>query len=367
MLRIGFDAQATLGQLSGLGTYTSHLIQSLTGRTEISARHHRPLYEFYFYRDERYCRNTPSRLLWENAVLPGLLKKDKVDIVHVPAFSPALFKRTRTIVTVHDLIGMLFPNQVGRVSRFYWGTWLPAAVKSAEAFIADSQSTRTDMIRHLRIPEKKITVIYPSGHEGFFSLPADSIQSTLKQQGIDRSYFLFVGTLEPRKNLFRALRVFDMLNKSSRAGQFKFVVVGSKQFAHGSFFEKLKDSLQNNSSEDILFTGYVSHEELNHLYCGATALVYPSLYEGFGIPILEAMASSCPVITSTTSSTSEVAGNAALLVDPEDEMQLLCAMEQLADSDSLRQRLRDAGLRQIQKFSWKKTAEETLKVYESMG
>lgn len=364
MLRIGFDAQATVGQLTGLGTYTTHLIRALTGSDMIPKKHMLPPFEFHFYRSEHYGRNTPSRLIWENAVLPGLIKRDKVELLHVPAFAPALFKRTRTVVTVHDLIGMLFPNQVGWASRFYWGTWLPEAVKSATTLIADSESTRKDLIRHLGVPEKKITVIYPSGHENFIcSFAAEEIQRTQSRQGIHSPYFLFVGTLEPRKNLARALHSFDVLKKSGRTGNIQFVVVGSKQFAHGSFFQQLKQSLKNDG-EGILFTGYIDHEELNHLYCGAIALVYPSLYEGFGIPILEAMASGCPVITSNTSSTPEVAGDAALLVDPREESQLTQSLERVACNPDLRLRLREAGLHQINKFSWKKTAEETLKVYE---
>ncbi len=366
MMRIGIDAQAATGQLTGLGTYTKHLIAALTGQSEIPAVFTKPPFEFHFYADERYGTNTPSRIYWENWVLPQRIKKDGLQLLHVPAFAPAMFPRMKTVVTAHDLIGMLFPNQIGRASRFYWGRWLPAALKRADALIADSESTRRDLIEHLRVPERKITVIYPSGHEGFTaSVSAQMLAQVKTKHGLDTPYFLFVGTIEPRKNLSRVIGAVERLKKSGKAGGARLVVVGSKQFAHGAFFQQLGKSMSG-AMDEIIFTGYVTRAELNSLYCGAAALVYPSLYEGFGIPILEALGSGCPVITANVSSTPEVAGEAALQVDPLDESQIAAAMERMLSDASLRQKLKRAGAEQIKKFSWEKTAQQTLQVYKTL-
>ena len=365
-MKIGIDTQAVTGQLTGLGTYTKHLIAAFIGQTDIPAAFTKPPFEFHFYSDVRYGTNTPSRIYWENFVLPRRIKKDGLQLLHVPAFAPALFPRTKTVVTAHDLIGMLFPNQIGLASRFYWGRWLPAALSRAAALIADSESTRRDLIEHLRIPERKISVIYPSGHEGFTaSISADAIAQVTARHGLCGPYFLFVGTIEPRKNLARVIGALARLKKSGKAGAAKLVVVGSKQFAHGAFFKSLGEAMRG-AMDEIIFTGYVTHSELNSLYCGAAALVYPSLYEGFGIPILEALGSGCPVITANVSSTPEVAGEAALLVDPLDEGQIASAMERMLSEESLRQKLKQAGAEQIKKFSWAKTAQQTLQVYETL-
>ncbi|MBP9865375.1 MAG: glycosyltransferase family 4 protein [Candidatus Omnitrophica bacterium] len=363
MIKVGMDAQAAAGQLTGLGVFTKNLISAMTGEKNIPAVCVRDSFELHFYQDARYTVNTPKRLLWENAVLPGLLKKDRMDLVHVPAFAPAVLKKIKTVVTVHDLIGMLFPNQIGWVSRLYWGRWLPFAVQQSDAIIADSESTRRDLVKHLRVPENKISVVYPSGHESFSNtVPADEILKIREKFNLHQPYFIFVGTIEPRKNLARVIRALDRLCKKQPV---KLVVVGSKDFGHGAFFNQLgRDA--GEMFRDIIFTGYLEHEELNSLYCGAAALVYPSLYEGFGIPILEAMASGCPVITSNVSSTPEVAGDAALLVDPLSDYEIENAMKRVLEEPSLCERLREAAGHQIKKFSWDRTARETLTVYRKV-
>jgi glycosyltransferase involved in cell wall biosynthesis len=216
----------------------------------------------------------------------------------------------------------------------------------------------------LRIPEEKIRIVYPSGHEGFSSqIPAERIAATKKRLAVQDHYFLFVGTMEPRKNLGRILDAFKIFRNSNP--DFLLVLVGSKAFAHGKYSETLAKE-HDLDSHSVIAPGFLDHNDLNALYSGAQGLLFPSLYEGFGIPILEAMASGCPVITSTTTSTPEVAGDAAILVDPCSVEAITQGMANLAGNDSLRSDLRQKGFEQIQKFSWKKTAREVINVYKEL-
>ncbi len=357
---VGFDGQATCGKLAGLGTYAVRLLEAL--KQEIAA----PL-DLCVLSQERTRAgdlSTLERLQWENWTLPRLAQKNKIDILHVPAFAPALRKPCKLVVTVHDIAGMLFPNQIGKPSAFYWGRWLPFVIKQADRIIADSEYTKKDLMEHRKISERMIRVVYPSGHETFNAqIPAAKINEVRRTVGISGRYFLFVGTLEPRKNLGRILDAFKIFLNSNP--EYQLILVGSKEFAHGKYSEILanKHSLESHS---IIAPGYLDHESLNALYCGAEALVFPSLYEGFGIPILEAMASGCPVITSDRTSTPEVAGHAGMLVYPYDTAMIADAMKCIASDSALRGNLRKKGFERIKKFAWQRTARETIEVYKEL-
>ncbi|MFA5160156.1 MAG: glycosyltransferase family 1 protein [Candidatus Omnitrophota bacterium] len=359
-LLIGFDAQATRGKLTGLGTYTSRLLEAL--KQEIAA----PLELCVLSQERSRVKdlNTLERLGWENWTLPLLAKKNKVDILHVPAFAPAFRKPCKLVVTVHDIAGMLFSNQIGKPSSFYWGRWLPFVIKQADRIIADSEYTKKDLIGHLKINENIIRVVYPSGHEAFSAqIPLTKVTEAKRTVGINGRYFLFVGTLEPRKNLGRILDAFRIFLNSNP--EYQLILVGSKEFAHGRYSEILANK-HVLGSHSIIAPGYLDPDSLNALYCGAEALVFPSLYEGFGIPILEAMASGCPVITSDSTSTPEVAGDAGMLVCPYDTAAIANAMKRVTSDPVLCRELRKKGFEQIKKFSWRKTARETIEVYKEL-
>jgi glycosyltransferase involved in cell wall biosynthesis len=363
MKKIGVDIQAMVGPATGLGVYTRRLAESLNRR---SAEGGAGDLRFFFYQDERrQIMRTHDRLLWENFRLPQKARKDRVDLLHVPAFAAPVVKPAKLVVTVHDLIGMLFPNQIGLASRFYWGKWLPWSVRKADMLIADSESTKRDIMRLLRVAPEKIRVIYPSGHEGFSAdVPAGRIGAVKARFGIRDKYFLFVGTIEPRKNLQGAVCAFEAFRKRVRDGaRYQLAVVGSKGFGHGKFFDGLSGGL---GESGVIFSGYADSLDLNAFYCGCEALIFPSFYEGFGIPVLEAMACSAPVIASDRSSVPEVAGGAAILVDPADTAAIAEAMGRVATDPSLRVRLAEAGRRRIEVFSWDRAAAETIEVYRSV-
>jgi len=361
--RIAIDTQALAGGRSGLYVFTQNFVEALK-----SKRH--PDLEYTFYQPAVTGDgdlSTLDRLFWENFKLPKLIKNGKEDLLHVPAFSAPFLKPKRMVVTVHDIIGKLFPNQMGGASTFYWGKWLPFTVKKADLIIADSEHTKLDLMEHVGVSEDKIRIVYPSGHEAFTQEINESTQLDVQRKlGIRGPYFLFVGTIEPRKNLSRVLEAFaSFVKESSQYAEHQLVVVGSKAFAHGKFLESLLKNAKINQNS-VLFTDYISHEELNALYCGARGLLFPSLYEGFGMPILEAMASGCPVVTSRQTSTPEVAGDAAILVDAYKSEQIKDALKTLTDNEGVRTDLIHKGFERIQHFSWDKTAEQTIQVYKEL-
>lgn len=362
MIQVGLDIQSSITHPTGVGIYTKNLFQILQkiSHPEFNIHGLAPLKTGHL--------NTPKRLWWENVELPRLASNLAVDVLHVPAFSPPVKRgKYKVIVTVHDLIGMMFPNQKGLFSKFYWGTWLPWAIKHADCWIADSRHTKVDILHLLKLPEKKISVVYPSGHENFSPrISKEVIQKTLSKFKIYSPYFLYVGTIEPRKNLKNSILAFDLAKKMNPSlKNHQFVVVGSKKFAHGTFFESLKKDLQYGFSE-IIFTDYINHDELNAIYCGSTAFIFASLYEGFGIPILEAMACHTPVIASNKTSIPEVAGNAAMYVNPEDTKAIANAMIELATQKDVRELYSKLGAAQVSNFSWEITARKVLGIYQSV-
>jgi len=357
---IGFDAQATQGRQSGLGVYTRNLLAALKAKIKAPFE----LRPFSRSLASDTDLSTLERLWWENGTLPALIKQDKIDLLHAPAFSPPFRKPCPLVVTVHDLAGLRFPNQMGAASYFYWKHWLPFTIRQADKIIAISEHTKKDLMSCLGIGESKITVVYSSGHEGFSDqIPEAHRAGLMKRLKLRNKYFICVGTLEPRKNLIRIVEAFLSFYKMHP--DYQLVMVGSTTFAHGKY-AKILFGKHVDDPDIIRTTGFLAHEDLNALYCGAQALIFPSLYEGFGIPILEAMASGCPVLTSNITSMPEVAGNAGLLVNPTDVNEIAQGMARLAKDASLRQELRACGKEHIKKFSWEQTAENTLNVYAGL-
>jgi glycosyltransferase involved in cell wall biosynthesis len=236
--------------------------------------------------------------------------------------------------------------------RFKW------IKREVDLIIAVSEATKKDTIEILNIPEEKIRVVYEAAPEDLKQIKDKKIiEKVKKKYGIKGDYLLSVATLEPRKNLKRIIEAWRLVQSAKNKEQ--SLVIAGKQ----GWGEDLNSKLKTRNSK-ILFTGYVSREELSVLYSGANCFVFTSLYEGFGLPILEAMKCGCPVLTSNISSMPEVAGEAGILVNPLEVKDIARGIIEVIRDKEIREALRKKGFEQVKKFSWEKAARETLKLYE---
>jgi glycosyltransferase involved in cell wall biosynthesis len=243
------------------------------------------------------------------------------------------------------------------------------AVRSADRIIAVSGATRDDLRRVLRVPDDKVVVIHEAVAPEFAVPPGpEAIDAVVRRYGIRRPYCLFVGNVEPRKNLARLVEAFGLLR--ARAGRPglgpppQLALVGTRGWLYNGILAAVE---AQGGAPDIVFTGYVPPDDLPALYAGAACFVFPSLYEGFGLPVLEAMAAGAPVVASRVGAIPEVAGDAALLVDTRRSGELAEAIETVLADAALRARLIDRGRARARRFTWEAVARETLDVYESVG
>lgn len=301
------------------------------------------------------------RIVWEQTRLAMLSRS--LDLLHGLAFVAPLAARCPTVVTVHDLSFLRFPEAFRRANRTYLAWFTRRAVQRAARVIAVSESTRRDVIDLCGVPEARVVTV-PNGVAEQYS-PAEpaAVAEFRRRKGLPERFMLYLGTLEPRKNLEALVVAYARLHDGAGAGRPKLVIAGGKGWFFETIFARVAEL---GLSDDVLFPGYVPAAELPWWYRAAELFVYPSRFEGFGLPVLEAMACGTPVITTTASSLPEVAGSAALLVDPDDTDALTAALSRLMTDATLREDLGEAGLRQAARFSWARTAAETAQVYRDV-
>jgi len=267
----------------------------------------------------------------------------------------------RRVVTVEDLTCLHFPQFHPWIRRTLFRLGLRRATRLADAIIVPSSSTKRDLIARFRPAEEKIRVVPLAPREHFVPLALRESRPVIDRYGLRyRDYLLFVGNVEPRKNLLALLEAYNRLRQNARLAP-PLAIAGGEGWRNRLIHQAAAASP---FAADIRFLGYVPDADLPALMNAALAFVYPSLYEGFGLPPLEAMACGTPVITSNRSSLPEVVGDAALLVDPEDRADLAEAMARIVGEESLREDFRERGLKRAQRFSWAETARLTLQVYE---
>lgn len=300
----------------------------------------------------------PVRILWEQAVQPCSLRSGKVDLLHSPAFVSPLIASCPSVITVHDLSFLLYPKGFRRWNRGYLRLFTRFSVTKARRVIAVSQSTRDDLLRFYGLSPEKVDVIHNGVDPRFRPLADDQVAAFRERRGLPERFVLFVGTLEPRKNVVRLIEAYAQLPPSRPP----LMLVGGKGWLYDEVLSKVEELAL---TERVHFVGYVAAEELPWWYNAAEIFVYPSLYEGFGLPPLEAMACGTPVITSTASSLPEVVGQAGVLIDPADVESLAGALARVLGDTTLQAQMREAGVEQAACFSWPKTAHLTASSYRS--
>ena len=351
-MRIGIDAQSASGKSTGIGAYTRNLIDHIEKTGEAS---------FSCFDSGKEDLNTIERVSWENIGLFLKAKNSDIDLLHVPGFAGPMFKGSiKTVTTVHDLIGIIYPENLGIISRVYWQKWLPTCVKNSDFIIADSQNTKQDIIKLLNIPAEKIQVILLAVEDKFKPCQDVSFLDSLRTKyKLPDKFILNVGTIEPRKNIAGLIDAFNEYVKF-HDGEMDLVLVGKKDWG----YEQVKAKVDKlDLASRVVFTDYVEAQDLPGLYNLAEVFVYPSFYEGFGLPVLEALSSGCPVISSNVSSIPEIVGESGILLDPEDVNGLAISFGKFDKKIFLRSDFSEKGIERSKKFSWKRTAEETLEVY----
>jgi len=305
-----------------------------------------------------------TRIVWEQTYLPRLTKRLGIDLLHSTSFVAPFLLPCRSVVSVYDTLDFSRLSRLHpKVHRYYRSVLTPRSVKKADSIIAISESTRRDIVETFGIPEEKVAVTYLGvDHEVFRPVEDVRLKGGIKAKyGIHGDFILYVGKIQPQKNLTTLIRAFRELTMNAALSGYKLVISGNKGWAFDEVFATVKALRLEN---EITFTGYVSEEDLPLLYSAAKLFVYPSLYEGFGIPLLEAMACGTPVITSNISSLPEVVGDAGILVNPTDRDELAFAMQSVLKSGSLQREMKLKGLARARLFTWGETARRTLQVYE---
>ena len=362
---IGIDAsRAVTARRTGTETYSLHLIRALLA---LGADHR---FRLYFRQppppglfNGADLRVIPFPRLWTHLRLSGEMLRRPPDVLFVPAHVLPLVHPRRSVVTVHDLGYLYHPEAHTRAQNLYlrWSTRYNA--RAAAHLLADSEATRRDLVHRYGVPPEKITVAYPGYDERLAPVTDPAALAAVRARySLTDPYLLYLGTLHPRKNLSRLIQAFHNLQPATC--NLQLVLAGKKGWLYDDIFAQVRAL---GLTERVIFTGYVPDDDLPALLSGALAFVYPSLYEGFGFPVLEAMACGAPVVCSNVSSLPEVAGDAALLVDPLDTAALAAALARLVEDEGLRRELRERGYRQVRKFSWRRCAGQVLGVLERVG
>jgi glycosyltransferase involved in cell wall biosynthesis len=364
---IGVDARpVSHPQLTGIGVYLNSLLQALQKLDQENQYYLISNGAIYFEVGNPKWEKIEGRLpqrkistLWMQCCIPRIASKLKLDLFWGPRHQLPLFlsRNIKTVLTVHDIVHVLFPRTMSLPNLIVERLLMRRSILQADYVIADSISTASGIYEHYHARPTKVGVVYP-GSPSF----SEHIHSPISDnEKLPRKYFLFVGTIEPRKNLRAILDAFRLLDTERE--DVDLVLVGNIGWKTKEIMSLLE---AHRYRSRIHFMGYVDAARLSFIYRNALCLLYPSLAEGFGFPMLEAMTYGVPVITSNVSSMPEVAGDAALLVDPYDVKGLADAMNMILMNDDMRNIVISKGYERVKKFSWKRCAEETLGIFEKV-
>jgi glycosyltransferase involved in cell wall biosynthesis len=297
---------------------------------------------------------------WWTIGLPRYIRRHGLALFHGTNFEVPLWQRCPTVLTIHDLSLLLYPQTHRSRLVLRSRALLPLMSRAATMIVTVSESVRREVCEHLRVSPEKVVAVPNAARRLFRPTPSGQTVEVRRRLGVEDEFLLYVGTVEPRKNLLTLVRAFVELLRATDSRP-QLVIAGKKGWLSDDLYAHIKES---GAADRILLTGYVTDDELRALYSSCRAFVYPSLYEGFGLPPLEAMACGAPVIASDIPSIREVTGEAARLVDPLNVNALAQSILALLRDDGERQHLSSAGLRRAAEFSWERTARSIREVYD---
>jgi glycosyltransferase involved in cell wall biosynthesis len=376
-MRIAFDATAIPRLMAGAAVYTYELARALAA---VDSENEYVIFARGTHFDDlpasrpgiRVVKvrapSRPLRLLWEQTVLPWSARGGRglgIDVLHSPHHTTPLVRPSpdcARVVTFHDLTFFLLPKRYPTTRRLYFQVMTRLSARVADAVIVPSEAVRGDVTRILRLPPERVFVILEAAGPAFHPQDAVAIEAVRRQYGLEGPFLLSVGSLEPGKNRERLLQAFARLQ--ARGLTHTLVVAGQRAWRYEG---EAPLARRLGLAESVRFLGNVPQADLPALYSAADLFVFPSLYEGFGLPALEALACGTPVVASNVSALPEVVGDAALQVSPLDVEALADAMERLLRDDRLRSDLRERGLERAAQFSWEKAARQTAEVYHRVA
>jgi glycosyltransferase involved in cell wall biosynthesis len=305
--------------------------------------------------------------LWNEVLLPVLLRKNRVQILHTPHYDPPLLLFCKSIITIHDCVHILFPSSKDGYGRAKKAT--RRAIKRSCHVFTVSEATQRDLIRLFAVPEEKISVVYNAIDERvILTNDLEEQKKVLERYQVHDPFLLYAGNIKPHKNLERLIEAFSVLKgelkEDERWKNLKLVIIGDELSKRQILRRTV---IRSGVQHDVRFFGFVPYETLRVFYKSAVVFVFPSLYEGFGLPPLEAMSNGTPVLTSNVSSLPEVVEDAALLVNPENVFEICKGIKHLLFDTQLRAELIEKGLQQSRKYSWSKSAQLVLETYHKMA
>jgi glycosyltransferase involved in cell wall biosynthesis len=368
-MRVAIDARKLHD--FGIGTYIRNLLRELArtdGQTEYVLLCREPDLGVGAQLGPNFrtvLEPSPNYSLREQIHVPWVLRREKPDVFHAPHYVLPPAVRCRSVVTIHDCIHLMFPQYLrNRAAYAYARAAMWAAARSSDCILTVSEASKRDILHFFNVPAEKIVVVYNAIDEHFSVTPSDDAVARVRERyQLDHTFVLYVGNIKPHKNLVRLIEAFDELRKSGFE-DVKLLIIGDEI----SKLPALRRAVHKHKlHKHVRFLGYLTDDTLAVLYRLAALFVFPSLYEGFGLPPLEAMASGTPVVTSNVSSLPEVTGDAAILVNPYDVDSIVDGMRRVLSDPALAAELGRRGRARAREFSWARSVERTRDVYRRLG
>lgn len=369
MMRIGIDGRAAKWYRgTGIGTYTYELINSLN-KIDFTNKYNIFLpygsatdINFNSSFTIKSISTDPNNNFWNEVNIPNILSDSNIDIYHVPqnGIGLPMDKKCPFIITLHDVIPYKMPETVGKEYLKIFTRDMPKIIEKCDGIITVSDFSKNDIVKTFNFPKEKIYVTYLAAENIYYPKNINESKKVAESYGIDEEYILYIGGFSPRKNIIGLIEGFSILLKHYKK-KIKLVIAGKHGISYETYRKRAEDL---GILDSVLFPGFIKLQDLPYLYTKASLFAYPSFYEGFGLPPIEAMACGTPVISSNITSIPEVLGDSALLVNPKDVYEIAAAMEQILEDDSIRNLLKAKGIIKSSSLSFDKTAIKTIEAYD---